>query len=140
MREDLIPRLHGFELMMAPYTVAHLKLGQEESGVKDFGRRLGVYLTNSLEEGINVPQSLFHFGLAEAVAQEALQAGEVKTERPIMVVIGNPPYAGVSSNETDWANALIERYKVEPGGQTKLKERKHWLNDDYVKFIAFSDR
>jgi predicted helicase len=141
-REDLIPRLHGFELMMAPYTVAHLKLGLtlQESGVKDFGRRLGVYLTNSLEEGINVPQSLFHFGLAEAVAQEALQAGEVKTERPIMVVIGNPPYAGVSSNETDWANALIERYKVEPGGQTKLKERKHWLNDDYVKFIAFSEQ
>ena len=51
-------------------------------------------------------RSLFQFGLADAVAQEALQAGEIKTERPIMVVIGNPPYAGISSNETDWANEL----------------------------------
>ena len=56
-----------------------------------------------------------------------------------MVVIGNPPYSGVSSNETDYANSLVERYKVEPGGFQKLQERKHWLNDDYVKFIAFAE-
>lgn len=140
-KEDLVPRLHGFELMMAPYTVAHLKLGLtlRESGVEDFGGRLGVYLTNTLEEAANMPQSLFHFGLADAVAQEAIQAGEIKNERPIMVVIGNPPYAGVSSNETEFANALIDKYKVEPGGKVKLQERKHWLNDDYVKFIAFAE-
>jgi hypothetical protein len=141
-KDDLIPRLNGFELMMASYTVAHLKLGLtlRESGVSDFGRRLGIYLTNALEEGMNIPQDLFSFGLADAVAQEAIQAGEVKTERPIMVVIGNPPYAGISSNETTWANALIDQYKVEPGGQRKLQERKHWLNDDYVKFIAFAEQ
>ncbi|HXQ00336.1 MAG TPA: type ISP restriction/modification enzyme [Solirubrobacteraceae bacterium] len=142
VREDLVPRLSGFELMMAPYTVAHLKLGLtlRESGVSDFGGRLGVYLTNALEEGMNQPQTLFHFGLAEAVAQEALHAGEIKTERPVMVVIGNPPYAAISSNETEWANALVDRYKVEPGGQAKLKERKHWLNDDYVKFLSFAEQ
>ena len=56
-----------------------------------------------------------------------------------MVVMGNPPYSGVSSNETDYANSLIENYKVEPGGVQKLQERKHWLNDDYVKFIAFAE-
>lgn len=141
VKEDLVPRLHGFELMMAPYTVAHLKLGLtlRESGVEDFGGRLGVYLTNTLEEAANMPQTLFHFGLADAVAQEAVQAGEIKNERPIMVVIGNPPYAGVSSNETAFANALIDKYKVEPGGKVKLQERKHWLNDDYVKFIAFAE-
>jgi hypothetical protein len=142
VREDLVPRISGFELMMAPYTVAHLKLGLtlRESGVTDFGGRLGVYLTNTLDEGMGQPQSLFHFGLAEAVAQEALHAGEIKTERPIMVVIGNPPYAAISSNETEWANALVDRYKVEPGGKAKLKERKHWLNDDYVKFLSFAEQ
>ncbi len=141
VKEDLVPRLHGFELMMAPYTVAHLKLGLtlRESGVEDFGGRLGVYLTNTLEEAANMPQTLFHFGLADAVAQEAVQAGEIKNERPIMVVIGNPPYAGISSNETEFANALIDKYKVEPGGKVKLQERKHWLNDDYVKFVAFAE-
>ena len=141
-KEDLIPRLHGFELMMAPYTVAHLKLGLtlQESGVSDFGRRLGVYLTNSLEDGMNFPQNLFQFGLADAVAQEAIQAGEIKTERPIMIVIGNPPYSGESSNKTDFAMNLVAGYKFEPGGRAKLKERNpKWINDDYVKFIAFAE-
>lgn len=141
-RDDLIPRLNGFELMMAPYTVAHLKLGLtlKESGVSDFGKRLGVYLTNTLEEGLDRPQNLFQQpGLAGAVATEAVIAGEIKNERPIMVVIGNPPYSGVSSNETSFANSLVDRYKVEPGGRQKLVERKHWLNDDYVKFIAFAE-
>lgn len=141
-KEDLIPRLHGFELMMAPYTVAHLKLGLtlRESGVSDFGRRLGIYLTNSLEEGMNIPQNLFQFGLAEAVAQEALLAGEIKTERPIMLVIGNPPYSGESSNKTDFAMDLVAGYKFEPGGKQRLQERNpKWINDDYVKFIAFAE-
>ena len=57
-----------------------------------------------------------------------------------MVVIGNPPYSGVSSNETEYANQLVQRYKVEPGGNTPLNERKHWLNDDYVKFISFAEQ
>ena len=141
-KEDLIPRLHGFELMMAPYTVAHLKLGLtlQESGVEDFGRRLGIYLTNSLEQGVDVPEDLLQLGLAEAVAQEAIQAGEIKTERPIMVMIGNPPYRGESSNKTKFAMSLVSGYKFEPGGRLKLQERNSkWLNDDYVKFIAFAE-
>jgi predicted helicase len=139
---DLLPRLHGFELMMAPYTIAHLKLGMmlRETGVKDFSQRLGVYLTNTLEEGEKTDDSLFAgLGLSHAIAQEAQLAGKIKHEKPIMVVIGNPPYSGVSSNETDYANSLINKYKVEPGGNQKLQERKHWLNDDYVKFIAFAE-
>ncbi|MEX0993610.1 MAG: type ISP restriction/modification enzyme [Solirubrobacterales bacterium] len=140
-REELIPRLHGFELMMAPYTVAHLKLELtlRESGVTDLGTRLGVYLTNTLEEASDQPQTLFQFGLADVVAQEAIEAGAIKGERPIVVVIGNPPYRGLSSNETKFANSLVDAYKVESGGQSKLQERKHWLNDDYVKFIAFAE-
>ncbi|MBI4896802.1 MAG: hypothetical protein HY827_00345 [Actinobacteria bacterium] len=86
------------------------------------------------------PQTLFQQpGLAGAVATEAIEAGEIKNERPIMVVIGNPPYRGESSNKTEFAQALVAGYKVEPGGQEKLKERNpKWINDDYVKFIAFA--
>lgn len=138
----LLPRLSGFELMMAPYTIAHLKLGMTlaAQGVELTNRRLGVYLTNTLEEGIPHQPDLFSIGLAEAVTEESQEAGRIKSERPVMVVIGNPPYSGVSSNETAFANQLVKRYKVEPGGMTPLKERKHWLNDDYVKFISFAEQ
>lgn len=142
VKEDLLPRLYGFELMMAPYTIAHLKLGMmlQETGVKDLTQRIGVYLTNTLEEGLSRQVNLdMAFGLGSAVAEEASQAGVIKHERPIMVIMGNPPYSGVSSNETKYANNLIAKYKVEPGGAQKLQERKHWLNDDYVKFIAFAE-
>lgn len=141
VRENLVPRLYGFELMMAPYTIAHLKLHMtlKETGVDDLSGRLNVYLTNTLEEGVPTQPDLFTFGLADAVSEESRLAAEVKNERPVMVVMGNPPYSGVSSNETAFANGLIAKYKVEPGGYTKLQERKHWLNDDYVKFLAFAE-
>ncbi|MEI2833886.1 MAG: hypothetical protein V9G25_03735 [Acidimicrobiia bacterium] len=77
--------------------------------------------------------------LADAVTHEAQEAAHIKSERPIMVVIGNPPISGVSSNSTPFANSLVDKYKVEPGGQHKLQERKTSLNDDYVKFIALSE-
>jgi len=142
VNDNLIKRLFGFELMMAPYTIAHLKLGMtlKETGVEELTDRLGVYLTNTLEEGIPLQQDLFSFGLAEAVSEESRLAAQVKSEHPVMVVMGNPPYSLVSSNETEYANSLIKKYKVEPGGQLNLQERKHWLNDDYVKFIAFAEQ
>lgn len=141
VERDLLPRLFGFEIMMAPYTIAHLKLGMtlQETGVRNLMERLGVYLTNTLEEGDKKQPDLFSIGLADAVSKESTDAAKIKHEKPIMVVIGNPPYSGVSSNETEYANRIIEKYKVEPNGLQKLQERKHWLNDDYVKFIAFAE-
>jgi predicted helicase len=132
--------------MMTPYTIAHLKLSiaLRKTGFKYFNEtktgktRLRVYLTNSLEQS-EAQQDLLSFGFAESIAQEAKEAGKIKRETPIMVVIGNPPYSGVSSNETEYANKLVEKYKIEPGGKQKLQERKHWLNDDYVKFIALAE-
>lgn len=140
VHNDLLPRIHGFELMMAPYTIAHLRLGIafRKTGFWDFHRRLGIYLTNSLEKG-SKQQEMFAFGLAESIADESKEAAIIKNETPVMVVIGNPPYSGVSSNETEYANSLADRYKVEPGGIQKLQERKHWLNDDYVKFISLAE-
>ena len=142
VNDHLLPRLHGFELMMAPYTVAHLKLGitLQETGATNITERLGVYLTNTLEEGVPKQQDLFTFGLASAVTEESQKASQIKHERPIMIVMGNPPYSGHSSNNTVYANSLVRKYKTEPGGLQKLQERNpKWLNDDYVKFMAFAE-
>ena len=141
VKEDLVPRLNGFEFMMAPYTIAHLKLGMtlENSGVTEISDRLRVYLTNTLEEGIKHQPDLFTFGLADAVTEESREAGIIKSAHPVMVVLGNPPWKAQSSNDTTYANSLVAKYKFEPGGQVKLQERKHWLHDDYLKFIAFAE-
>jgi predicted helicase len=142
VNENLLKRLYGFELMMAPYTIAHLKLGMtlQETGVEELNQRLSIFLTNTLEEGIPQQPSLFDFGLAAAVSEESRLAAEVKSERPVTVVMGNPPYSGESSNKTRYANSLIDKYRKEPGGQHKLKEQtSKWLGDDYVKFIAFAE-
>jgi predicted helicase len=141
--ENILPRLNGFELMMTPYTIAHLKLGMtlNELGATRLKDRLRVFLTNTLTEGIEKDLPLFTLiGLTKIVAEESNLAAEVKNDRPMMVIIGNPPYSGESSNKTTYANNLVNKYKVEPGGKTKLQERNpKWINDDYVKFIAFSE-
>lgn len=137
--DDLLPRLHGFELMMAPYTIAHLKLGMtlRDMGYEKFSKRLGIYLTNSLEEGLKEKENLFtSLGFMKSVAEESKEASSIKNEKPIMVVIGNPPYSGESSNAHFTNNDV---YKVEPSGG-KLQERNSkWLNDDYVKFIRLAE-
>ncbi len=141
VKEDLLPRLYGFELMMAPYTIAHLKLGMtlQETGVKDLTQRLGVFLTNTLEEGLPNQINLdMAFGLSSAVAEEASQAGVIKHSKPIMVLMGNPPYSGHSSNVTNYAQSIINKYKQDIP-ELKRPAQAKWLSDDYVKFIAFSE-
>ena len=132
---DLLPRLYGFELMMASYTIAHLKLGMtlEESGYKRFNKRLGIYLTNSLEQGELPDDTLFGFGLSRSIAEEAREAAVIKRETPIMVVLGNPPYSVSSSNKSKWILDLIKDYK------TNLDEKKLNLDDDYIKFIRLAE-
>ncbi|MEW6660119.1 MAG: type ISP restriction/modification enzyme [Thermodesulfobacteriota bacterium] len=149
--ENLLPRLFGFELLMAPYAVAHLKLGLllKERGY-DFppGGRLGVYLTNTLEEGIKLAEVL---PLAGFITEESNAAAQVKKEDPIEVVLGNPPYAGHSANaslrrEVDptgktrtvrtWIGRLLEDYK-RVDGQPLGEKNPKWLQDDYVKFLRW---
>lgn len=128
--EHLLPRLHGFELMMAPYTIAHLKLDLE-IGISGQDR-LRVFLTNSLEEANPDANTLFGHYLAE----EANRASTIKKEAPVMIVMGNPPYSGESQNKGEWIMKLMEDYKKEPGGKQALQERNSkWINDDYCKFI-----
>ncbi|MEE9435018.1 MAG: type ISP restriction/modification enzyme [Sphingorhabdus sp.] len=140
VENDLIPRIHGFELLMASYAMCHMKLDMmlTELGYKPSGNppRLGVYLTNSLEEGEKVEQNLF----AQWLANEAKEASDIKRQTPIMCVIGNPPYSGESANKGKWIMDLMDAYKKEPGGKEKLKERNpKWINDDYVKFIRLAE-
>lgn len=138
IEKDLIPRLHGFELLMASYAMCHMKLDMmlTELGYKPIGTppRLGVYLTNSLEEGEPANQSL---PFAQWLSNEVKEANTIKRDMPIMCIIGNPPYSGISTNKGDWITGLIDDYKYVDG--VHFGERKHWLNDDYVKFIRMSE-
>lgn len=138
VKNDLIPRLNGFELLMASYAMAHLKMDMllKETGYKsDDEQRFRIFLTNSLEESHPDSGTLFSSWLSD----ESTQANKIKKETPVMVVMGNPPYSGESANKGKWIMKLMEDYKKEPGGKEKLKERNpKMLNDDYVKFIRFA--
>jgi len=130
----LLPRLNGFELLMASYAMAHLKLDLllTETGYKPTtNQRFRVYLTNSLEESHPDTGTLF----ANWLSTEANEANHIKRDTPVMCVIGNPPYSGISANQGNWIKELIEDYKYIDG--VHFGERKHWLNDDYVKFIRY---
>jgi predicted helicase len=139
--EHLLPRIHGFEILMASYTMCHMKIELllSETGYQpkdnQTQKRLRVFLTNSLEEPHPDTGILF----ASWLSREAQEANAVKHETPVMVVIGNPPYSGESQNKDKWIMNLMEDYKKEPEGKVKLDEKNSkWINDDYVKFIRFA--
>lgn len=127
----LLPRLNGFELLMASYAMAHLKLDLllTEIGYKPTKeQRFRVYLTNSLEEYHPDTGTLF----ANWLSAEANEANRIKRDTPVMVVMGNPPYSVSSSNKSEWIQNLISDYKKD------LDERNiQPLSDDYIKFIRF---
>ena len=152
VREHLLPRLFGFELLMAAYAMAHLKLGMQLAALDlpeasraawaypfDADERLGVYLTNTLDPSqpiLEIP------GLGSSLTDEANAAADVKRNLPIMVVLGNPPYSGHSANASrenghlTWIGERIEDYK-RVDGQPLGERNSKWLQDDYVKFIRF---
>ena len=139
--EHLLPRIHGFELMMAPYTIAHLKLDMlinwwgEQKLEKDHDDRVQIYLTNSLSQAALANKYL----LAEMIAREANEANNIKHNTPVMVVIGNPPYSGESTNTGEWIMGLMEDYKKEPNSDKRLNEKNpKWINNDYCKFIRMA--
>jgi predicted helicase len=130
VEKHLIPRLNGFEILMASYAMAHLKLDlllRETGYVPKFEQRFRIYLTNSLEEYHADTGTLF----ANWLSTEANEANYVKRDTPVMVVLGNPPYSVSSSNKGEWIQSLISEYK------TGLKEKKLNLDDDYIKFIRY---
>ena len=144
--KHLLPSLHGYELLMAPYAIAHLKIGLKlyETGYRfETDERARVYLTNALEPP---GEGQFTLGFLPALAHEADAVNEIKRKRRFTVVIGNPPYSGLSSNMGPWIDGLLKG-QLPDGTATSsyyrvdgepLGERKVWLQDDYVKFIRLS--
>jgi hypothetical protein len=137
--QHLLPRLTAFELMMAPYAIAHMKMGLKlvETGYT-FGseERAHVFLTNALEPAHDLDMT-FDF-ISTALAHEAAAANNAKEKTPFTVVVGNPPYAGHSKNNNIPAIVnMVHDYKRDWPELLKPGQGK-WLQDDYVKFIRFS--
>ncbi len=142
--KHLFPRLYGYELMMAPYTIAHMKLGLK---LLEINTRLGqpsyqfkiegrahIYLTNSLEPAGDDNQGVLE-GIFPALAHEAAAVNRVKKEKRFTVVIGNPPYSVSSWNKGKWITDLVEDYK-----RTVRQEESQIqsLSNDYIKFLRFA--
>jgi len=143
IKDQILKNFYAFELMMAPYAIGHMKISilLESLGyVLEKDDRFQLYLTNTLEmeeiDQIDIP------GL-HSLSEESHLAGRVKKEEPILVIMGNPPYSGISSNINEWTEKLLKTdidgaqsyYKVDG---KPLGEKKVWLQDDYVKFLRFA--
>jgi type I restriction-modification system DNA methylase subunit len=134
IQQHVLKNLYGFEYLIAPYTIAHLKLSQflhDKGYVLRPKERLQIYLTNTLEP--IQPQENW---LLPALSREVGAAQAIK-EKPILVITGNPPYSGHSKNNGVWITKLIDDYKRVDGKPLGEKNPK-WLQDDYVKFIRFA--
>jgi predicted helicase len=131
--KHLLPRLHGYELMMAPYAIAHMKIGiklYETGYLFKAKERARIYLTNTLEDKLNqLPEIGF-----DVLAREASAVNEIKWYKKFTVVIGNPPYSVSSSNNSRWIELLMIDYKK--GLNDKNIQP---LSDDYIKFTRYGN-
>ena len=154
--KNVIPRLNGFEYLMAPYTMAHLKLSSSlrlEDIHENLPERLNIFLTNSLEE--DHPEERLE--IAKFITDESNAASKIKRDTPVMVVMGNPPYNEKSANNGEWIMDLMDDYKQEPGRfreQIRYNKKKlRWeyrntlnepnpkgINNDYCKFIRLGQK
>jgi len=136
IKEHILENFYAFELMMAPYVIGHLRITYL---LKEYGyelsndERIKYYLTNTLE----MEEIKSDFPFMTSISEESKKAGEVKKNIPILVITGNPPYSGISSNKGKWILEKIRNYYQIEGIKLKEKNPK-WLQDDYVKFIRFA--
>ena len=144
IKEHILPHFYAIELMMAPYTVGHLKISYllTELGYPiSEEERFQLYLSNTLEP--DIPEQIelpFLFDITE----ECILANKIKDQEPILVIMGNPPYSGESENKNKWIDNLLKAdidgaqsyYKVD--GKPLQEKNPKWLQDDYVKFLRFA--
>jgi len=144
IKTHILKNYYAFDLMMAPYAIGHLKIGFifDELGYKMADdERFKLYLTNTLE--MEEIQQIAIPGIS-SLSEESHLAGKVKKEQPVLVILGNPPYSGISANINEWTEQLLKEdidgaqsyYKVD--GQPLGERNPKWLQDDYVKFLRFA--
>ena len=136
--KHLLSRLHGYELLMAPYAIAHLKIGLKlfETGYRfESDERARVYLTNALEPAGDEQLTL---DFLPSLAREAKAVNEIKRKQRFTVVIGNPPYSSISQNKGKWIRQLVESFRTIRGVQIAEKGKRNHLQDDYVKFFRLA--
>ena len=134
IREHILKNIFGFEYLIAPYTIAHLKLSQflkDNDYELKAKERLQIFLTNTLNP-IDLQQKI---PLLPALTEESKQAQQVK-DKPILVITGNPPYSKKSKNNSTWIVNLVDAYKFIDGKRST--EKQNWYRDDYIKFIRFA--
>ncbi|MBI4426721.1 MAG: DNA methyltransferase [Candidatus Kerfeldbacteria bacterium] len=138
IEEHILCDFYAFELMMAPYAVGHLKIGfvlDELGYTLKKNERFNLYLTNTLD--FEKDEGRFPGVFEQTLAEESAEALKVKEKVPVMVIMGNPPYSGVSENKGEWITEKIEDYKQVDGKPLGERNPK-WLQDDYVKFFRFA--
>ncbi|MCH8068032.1 MAG: N-6 DNA methylase [Candidatus Marinimicrobia bacterium] len=143
IKNQILQNYYAFELMMAPYAIGHMKIGfmLEELGyTMEDDDRFNLFLTNTLDME-DLGQTTIP-GL-NSLSEESTLASKVKKDEPILVILGNPPYSGISANINEWTEKLLK--KDVDGAQSyytvdgkPLGEKKLWLQDDYVKFLRFA--
>ncbi len=132
IKEHFLKNIFGFEFLIAPYTIAHLKLSQflkDNKYTLQKNERLQIFLTNTLEPIYEAPPNMF----VPALTKEGKEAQTIK-DKPILVITGNPPYSISSANKGKTILKLLEDYKK------GLNEKKVNLDDDYIKFIRFAHK
>ena len=134
IKNHILADFYAFEIQVVPYIIGHLRVAMSLEKVWNYefdkDDRFQFYLTNTLE--MKEPEQEL---LLQQLTEEGREAMYVKEKEPILVVLGNPPYSGISENKGKWITGLIEDYKYVDGKH--FGEKKHWLQDDYVKFIRF---
>lgn len=138
VKEHILKNFYAFELLMAPYTIGHLKISlllREMGYDMSADERFKLYLTNTLD--FNEVETLPLLMLAQEITEESKHAYEVKTREKVMVVMGNPPYSGQSENKGEWIMDQMKEYK-QINGQPLGERNPKWLNDDYVKFMRLA--
>jgi len=133
IKRHILKNFFGFELMMSPYTIAHLKISyllQEHDYILDDTDRFQLYLTNTLDAKILAMLQLPGFS---SLAEEAAEANKIRKNTPILAIIGNPPYSIASYNKSKFETNLMKLYKED----VKDEKNIQILSDDYIKFIRY---
>ncbi len=148
IENHVLKDFYGLEILITPYIIAHLKLTlvlKKWFYELEENERVQIYLTNTLDPSES--HSLLPF--LREITEESKTANELKLRKPILVILGNPPYAGMSANKGEWITNKLKKgydrtddsrdhgyYRV--NGKSLREKNLKWLQDDYVKFIRFA--